>query len=158
MLPPVYALLFAAAAAGCSIYASLELHIEPSPLRLVERVLSFALVAVLSLGVRTRAVRESGSASLLAFPLAITAAAAAGWEVYLESTGKETFPKGLYDLGTLPQQNATLFGIVLLFVFLGVISDLWHRVYTAAAALAALLFGAAMVYGLAVTLGISISV
>jgi hypothetical protein len=154
MLPPVYAFLFAALASGCSVYVALEMGLPTSELRLLERMLAFALVAVLGLGLRTRAVRESGSASLLAFPLALAACAAAGYEFYLEMSGQEAFPSGMLNAGSIALQNMILFGIILFFVILGVIHDVWYRIYTLAAAFAALLFGAAIIFGLAVTMGI----
>lgn len=102
------ALLVALAGSAGSLWLSLGEGLQACALCYYQRSFILAIVGVLFLGLLTGAGKQT-SLSLLALPLAAAGLSVAGFHFYLEKSGKMECPKGLYDLGTAPQQSVAVF-------------------------------------------------
>lgn len=104
------ALIVAAAISAGSIYLSLGMGLKPCPLCYYQRTFAFAATGILLMGVLV--LRNGSLSSLMALPLVAGAVGVAGFHVYLEMNGTLECPKGVFELGTAPQQS--FFGLVVL--------------------------------------------
>lgn len=104
-----------------SLWLSLGMGYKACPLCYYQRTFAFGVLGVLAIGLFTGAGRAA-ALSALALPLAVGGLAVAGWHVRLELTGVMECPKGVFALGTGPQQS--LAGFVLLTLLL--LSDTWQ--------------------------------
>jgi disulfide bond formation protein DsbB len=93
----------------------LGMNLKACPLCFYQRTFMMSLVGVLFVG-RLSGLGRSGKLGLVALPLAVAGLGVAGFHVYLEAIGRLECPKGLADLGTVPQQSLAVFA--LLFVLL----------------------------------------
>jgi disulfide bond formation protein DsbB len=105
------ALLLAAIATAGSLYLSMGMHLVPCPLCYYQRSFAMAALAVLLVGVGT-GMGQYVSLSALALPLAAGGLGIAGFHVWLEHTSALECPKGLFDLGTAPQQSLAALGLL----------------------------------------------
>jgi len=102
------ALLTAAAAVAGSLYLSLGMDLEACALCFYQRALAMAACAVLLVGLFAGD-RRGASLSLLALPLAGAGLGIAGFHVHLEKSGALECPRGIFDVGTAPQQSLAVF-------------------------------------------------
>ena len=140
------ALLVALVAVAGSLWMTLGMELKPCPLCYYERAFAMAAAAVLLVGLLSAAFRSS-AVSLLALPCAAAGAGIAGWHEYLEYTGKLECPKGIFDIGTAPQQSVAALGLLLLILL---IDSLRVRVVGGSrivGVLLGLIAGAGMTYG-----------
>jgi disulfide bond formation protein DsbB len=91
-----------------SLALSLGLGLKACPLCFYQRTFVMSLVAVLGMGVFTRAARP-GHLAVLALPLAVAGLGVALFHVTLELRGRLECPAGLFDLGTAPKQSLVVF-------------------------------------------------
>lgn len=150
----VLALLAAAAAAGGSLYLSLELGRQACALCGYERAFAFGLVGVLLTGLL--AFRDTPArVCLLGLPLAIAGAGVAGYHVYLGFTdwprvGENWYlacPPGIEGYGTAPQQSLAAFGVALFFLTIGAVGEVTVSRHGGAALVAALALGGGAAVG-----------
>jgi disulfide bond formation protein DsbB len=91
-----------------SLFLSLGMNLKACPLCFYQRTFMMSLVAVLTMGLVTGAVRP-GRLGLLALPLAVAGLSVALFHVSLELRGKLECPAGVFGLGTAPQQSLAVF-------------------------------------------------
>ena len=103
-----------------SIWLSVGMNLKACPLCLYQRTFLLSATAVLLLGLTTE-FRSSRALPLLALPLITGGLGVAAFHEYLELTGKLECPKGIFDLGTAPQQSLALFIIVLLLLLISLL-------------------------------------
>lgn len=97
------AFAFALATLGGSLWLSIGMNLKACPLCFYQRTFIMAIVAVMTIASVARLC--SGSAlSTLVLPLAFAALGVAGFHVSLELNGTLECPKGLFGIGTAPQQ------------------------------------------------------
>jgi hypothetical protein len=118
-----------------SLYLSLGMNLKACPLCFYQRTFVMGVVGVLAVGFFLNDL-EPRTLSLLVLPLSVGAAAIAGFHCYLEYTGFLECPKGIFGVGSAPQQSLV---ILLLLVALVLLDVVGRR--------SALGIGAAMVLG-----------
>lgn len=96
-----------------SLWLSLGMELKACPLCLYQRTFVMGVVAVLTVGL-VAGVRPGSALSLLALPLAVGGVAVAGYHVYLEGVGKLECPRGVFEVGSAPQQGLAAQAVVLL--------------------------------------------
>ena len=95
-----------------------------------QRSFMMAVVGVLCIGLLVRATRP-GLLAALALPAAVAGLAVAGQHANLEYTGRLECPPGVhdfgewgqYDLGSAPQQSLAVFGILVAFLLLDILTS-----------------------------------
>jgi len=107
------ALLVAGLTVGGSLALSLVEQKKACALCFYQRAFALSLVAVLVLGLWTRALRVP-ALSVLALPLALGGLGVAGYHVWLELSGKLECPSGLYGILSAPQQSLAAFAVLTL--------------------------------------------
>lgn len=112
-------LLLAIIALSGSLYLSVVMGLKACPLCLYQRAFVMGVVSVLLIGAATRK-RFGGAPILMALPLATAGLAIAGFHVYLELVGRLECPKGVFGLGTAPQQSLTVFGLIVVLMLAGI--------------------------------------
>jgi disulfide bond formation protein DsbB len=116
------ALLVAAVAVGGSLYLSLGMGLEACALCFYQRAFAMGACAVLLVGVLAGD-RRGASLSLLALPLAVAGLGIAGFHVNLEKNGKLECPRGIFDVGSAPQQSLAVFVMLTALLVLDVASS-----------------------------------
>jgi disulfide bond formation protein DsbB len=115
------ACLLALGASVGSVYLSMGMGLKACPFCFYQRTFVFAVFGVLLVGLLTGAQRSG--LSLLAIPLAVGGLGVAGFHAFLELTGKLECPKGLFDIGSAPQQSLAAIALLTVVLFLAVISE-----------------------------------
>jgi disulfide bond formation protein DsbB len=110
-----------------------------------ERTFALSLVAVLALGLLTRALRVP-SLAVLALPLALGGLGVAAFHVYLESNGALECPPGLFDISTAPKQSLAAFAVVSLLLIAEVLRGVRLRTVGVAGLVIALLLTGGLVW------------
>ncbi len=106
-------LLVALGAVAGSLALSMILQLKACPLCFYQRTFVMGVVAILLVGLLA-GVRPLGRLAVLALPLALAGLGVAGFHVYLELSGVLECPKGLYGLGTAPQQSLAAYSVLTL--------------------------------------------
>jgi disulfide bond formation protein DsbB len=100
-------LLIALLAIAGSLYLSLGMYLKACPLCFYQRSFAMGVAAVLVMGMLTG--RRQTWLLALVLPMIVAGLGVAGFHVYLESIGKLECPKGVFGLGTAPQQSLAAF-------------------------------------------------
>jgi disulfide bond formation protein DsbB len=111
------ALVMSVATLAGSLLLSLGLDLKACALCFYQRTFAMSLVSVLGMGLLTGAGRAT-RLGLLALPLATAGLGVALFHVFLEINGTLECPRGLFGLGTAPQQSLGMF-LVLFVLLLG---------------------------------------
>lgn len=105
-----------AALAG-SLYLSLGMNLNACPLCFYQRTFVMGVVGVLAVGFFLSDLRPH-ALSLLVLPMAVGAAAIAGYHCYLEYTGFLECPKGILGVGSAPQQSLVILVVLVALLLL----------------------------------------
>lgn len=119
------AMLLSLAAVAGSIYLSVGLKLKACPLCLYQRVFVMGTAGVLVMGVLLGGARHS-LVALLALPTAGAGLVVAGFHEYLNWNGTLECPRGLFGLGTAPQQSVVVHGVLVLLLLVAVFAG--HKV------------------------------
>lgn len=119
---PVAAFAISVAGLAGSLYLSLGMGLKACPLCFYQRTFIMSLVAVLGVGLLAGLAR-SGRLGLIALPIAIAGLGVAGFHANLEVSGQMECPKGMYDLGTAPQQSLAMFVLATVFLLVDVLTN-----------------------------------
>jgi disulfide bond formation protein DsbB len=140
---PAYlaALVLAVAGSVASVWLSVGLGLKACPLCFYQRAGALLAGTTLLLGLTSPALLPRAAAALLALPAAVLGLGVAAFHVWLEQNGTLECPKGMFDLGTAPQQSLALFVLLTPAVLIAAWRD--PRVSRGTIALAVLLGGAA---------------
>jgi disulfide bond formation protein DsbB len=139
------ALLVAIGAVAGSLALSLVEKKKACALCFYERSYALGLVAVLAVGLLTRALRVPALA-VLALPLALGGLGVAAFHVYLEVSGTLECPPGLYDILTAPRQSLAAFALVSVLLAVEVVRGLKLRAVGLFGVIVALALGGGIVY------------
>jgi hypothetical protein len=107
------ALGIALAAVAGSLWLSLGMGLKACPLCYYQRTFVMGTAAILLLAQLTE-VRSSAAVSVLAMPLAAAGLCVAGFHVSREVAGAMECPRGLFDIGTAPQQSLAVQAVMFL--------------------------------------------
>jgi disulfide bond formation protein DsbB len=140
------ALAVAIAAVAGSLALSLVEHKVACALCFYQRTFAMSIVAVLLLGLLSRAGRVPLLA-LLALPLALAGAGVAGFHVYLETNGTLECPAGLYGILTAPKQSLAAFAVLSLLLLLEVVRGVKLGAVGVLNVVVALALGGGLVWG-----------
>ena len=94
-----------------SLYLSLGMGLKACPLCLYQRTFVMGVVGVLAVGFFIKDLQPK-ALSLLALPLAVGALVVVAWHEYLELTGTLECPRGLFGVGTAPQQSLAILALL----------------------------------------------
>jgi disulfide bond formation protein DsbB len=114
------ACLVALATAAGSVYLSVGMELEACPLCFYQRTFAFAAFGVLLVGLLAGAPRSG--LCLMTLPLAVGGLGVAAFHVYLEWNGTLECPKGVFDVGTAPQQSLAGMALLTALLVLGTLS------------------------------------
>jgi len=129
-----------------SLYLSLVMKLVACPLCFYQRTFAIAACAVLTVGLLT-GMGRAVPLSLLALPLALGGLGVSGFHVYLEATGKLECPKGIWDLGSAPQQALGALVLLTLLLLLDAASRVGTVRFGGFAFVLGLALGGAAAYG-----------
>lgn len=104
----VAALALALAGAVGSLWLSIGMDLKACPLCLYQRTFIMSVSGILLIGLMTP-LRGSSVIPLLALPATIGGLGVAFFHAYLEATGALECPKGVFGVGTAPQQSLVVF-------------------------------------------------
>jgi disulfide bond formation protein DsbB len=139
------ALLLAAIAVGGSLWLSLGMNLKPCPLCYYQRAFALAAFGVLAVGLVAKII-PSNQVSLLALPVTVAGLTIASWHVWLETQGM-ICPKGIFDIGTAPQQSQAIMSLLTLVLILDTVRGLKYMKAGALGLALALVLGVALGYG-----------
>lgn len=108
-VPYTLALLVAVIGSAGSVWLSLGLGLKACPLCFYQRTAVLLTAAVLLLGLFGGHLAARGTVAWLTVPAVVLGLCVAAWHVMLEANGTLECPKGLWGLGTAPQQSLALF-------------------------------------------------
>jgi disulfide bond formation protein DsbB len=100
---------------GGSLWLSIGMGLKACPLCFYQRTFVMGIVAVYAIGFVLR-IAPASLLSALSLPMSAAAVAVAGFHVGLEVSGTLECPRGIFGLGTAPQQS--LAGLAIVFVLL----------------------------------------
>jgi disulfide bond formation protein DsbB len=139
------ALLVAVGTVAGSLALSLVDKKKACALCFYERSYALGLVAVLAVGLLTRALRGPALA-VLALPLAVGGLGVAAFHVNLEVNGTLECPPGLYDVLTAPKQSLAAFVLLLVLLAAEAVRGMKLRAVGVFGVIVALALGGGIVY------------
>jgi hypothetical protein len=104
------ALLLAFAGVAGSLYLSIGMGLKACPLCFYQRSFVMAVAAVLLIGSFLHLRQDA--LCVLVLPLAVSGLGVAVFHVYIEFAGKLECPRGIFALGTAPQQSFALLALL----------------------------------------------
>jgi disulfide bond formation protein DsbB len=140
------ALAVALLALAGSLALSWALGLKACPLCYYQRTFVMGVAAVLLVGLLA-GVSRRGLLSLLSLPLAVGALAVAVWHTNLEQRGTLECPRGLFGLGSAPQQSLAVLAVLSVLLLLDVITSRSAGGFGVPAAAAPLVLGLALALG-----------
>src|SRR5262249_24775068 len=116
------ALAVAVVATAGSLYLSMGMGLKACPVCFYQRAFVMGVVGVLVMGLVTGAEWGAALLGLSALPLAVGGLGVAGFHVYLEGAGKLECPRGLFGLGTAPEQSLAALALLTAVLLAGALS------------------------------------
>ena len=104
--------LVASVGVAGSLWLSMAMSLKACPLCLYQRAFIMSAAAVLLIGLLTD-LRHSAGLPLLAIAAVVAGLGVSGFHVYLEQNQTLECPRGVFGLGTAPQQSLAVFVLLL---------------------------------------------